>query len=380
VEEVPLSAQSAQSAQSTQVEVPDAAAGARPRGKSASSAPLVVVVVAGTRVRATQLERLLAGPDLVVAGGARTADEAEDLVADHKPGAVLVDLDLHAGGLEVVERIMASRATPIVVCGAAADRPEVALAAGAVDVVGALDAPPGSAEYAAGLARHLHIASRVKVITHPRARLRHRAPSNGDDTPRRMSIIGIGASTGGPPALATILSEIPADLKAAVVVVQHMADGFVEGLGRWLDEACALPVVVACDGERLRSGVVHLAPADKNLVVQPGLRVSLEPPYPGQFHLPGVDVTFRSIASVAGPRAIGVLLTGMGRDGAEGLLAMRRAGAFTIGQDESTSVVWGMPAAAQQLDAVDVELPLPEIAASIVQAAHRVQNAASEVR
>ena len=191
-----------------------------------------------------------------------------------------------------------------------------------------------------------------------------------------MAIVAIGASTGGPPALATILSEFPADLQAAVVVVQHMAEGFVEGLARWLDETCLLPVVVACDGERLRPGVVHLAPANKNLVVQPGLRVSLEPPTPGQFHLPGVDATFRSLAEVAGPRAVGALLTGMGRDGAGGLLALRRAGAFTIGQDEPTSVVWGMPAAAQALDAVDVELPLPEIAAAVVAAAKRVESTA----
>lgn len=363
---------------SAQVETVGAEPSGRPRRSgSAATEVLTVVVVAGTRVRAGQLERLLAAPDLKVVGGAKTAEEAEELVLDQRPGAVLVDLDLHAGGLEVIERVMAGRATPIVVCGAAADRPEVALAAGAVDVVGALDVPPGSPEYAAALARHLRVASRVRVITHPRARLRTPPPGRapgGEDTPKRMPIVAIGASTGGPPALATVLGEFPADLRAAVVVVQHMAEGFVEGLARWLDDICPLSVVVACDGERLRSGVVHLAPADKNLLVQPGLRVRLEPPFPGQFHLPGVDATFSSVAQVAGPRAVGALLTGMGRDGAAGLLAMRRAGAFTVGQDEGTSVVWGMPAAAQQLDAVDVELPLPEIAAAVVAAAERVQN------
>jgi two-component system chemotaxis response regulator CheB len=361
---------------STQVEAVGAEPAGRPR-RAEKTVPLKVVVVAGTRVRAQQLERILTAPDLVVAGGAKNAGEAEELVEDQRPAAVLVDLDLHAGGLEVIERIMATRATPIVVCGPAADRPEVALAAGAVDVVGALDAPAGSPEYAAGLIKHLRVAARVKVITHPRARLRPPPPglAPGDDgAPKRMPIVAIGASTGGPPALATVLAEFPADMQAAIIVVQHMAEGFVEGLGRWLDDTCPLPVVVACDGERLRSGVVHLAPANKNLLIQPGLRVRLEPPYEGQFHLPGVDLTFRSVATVAGPRAVGALLTGMGRDGAEGLLAMRKAGAFTIGQDEESSVVWGMPQAAQQLDAVDVELPLPEIAQSIVSAARRVQN------
>jgi two-component system chemotaxis response regulator CheB len=154
-----------------------------------------------------------------------------------------------------------------------------------------------------------------------------------------------------------------------------MAEGFVEGLARWLDGVCPLPVVVAVDGERLQPGQVYLAPANQNLVVRPGFRVGLSDPPPGQYHVPGVDVTFRSIASLSGGNAVGVLLTGMGRDGAAGLRVLRDAGAFTIGQDESTSVVWGMPAAAQELDAVDLELPLPVIGSAVVAA---VTEAVSE--
>ena len=241
--------------------------------------PLVVVVVGDSRARTRALRNFLSAPGFVVAAEVCTAREAEDLVEDHRPGAVLVDLDLHAGGLEVIERIMAARATPIVVCGPAADRPEVALAAGAVDVVGALDAPPGSAEYVAALRRHLRVASRVKVITHPRATA-HAPPATATRTPAaaRMSIIAIGASTGGPPALATILAEFPADLpqpsSSSSTWPRASSKGSVAGSTtrarcRWSS---------ACDGERLRSGVVHLAPANKNLIVQPGLRVSLEPP------------------------------------------------------------------------------------------------------
>jgi two-component system chemotaxis response regulator CheB len=332
---------------------------------------------------------------------------------------VLVDLDLWSGGLETIERIMAVRATPIVVIGAAAEHPEAAIAAGAVDVIGGLDVAPGTADYAHMVVRHLKIASRVRVITHPRGRLRRRGllappldkpiatgarvepalatfeprasravmstaadsagpwrgrsantavPTRPYDPKRGPRIIAIGASTGGPPALATILSELPADLHAAVVIVQHMAEGFVEGLARWLDGICALPVVVAVPGERIQPGQVYLAPANQNLLVRPGYRIALEEPHDNQFHVPGVDVTFRTIAALSGPNAVGVLLTGMGRDGAAGLKAMRDCGAFTIGQDESTSVVWGMPAAAQQLDAVDLELPLPQVAAAVIAA------------
>jgi two-component system chemotaxis response regulator CheB len=347
---------------------------------------LSVVVVAGTQVRQRQLEKLLTGPGFAVTGGAKDATRAEELVRVIRPAAVLVDLDLFAGGLEVIEGIMARTPTPIVVCGSAAEHPEAALAAGAVDVVGGLDVPPASPEYAEVLRRHLSMASRVRVITHPRARLRGRtrpagpipAPSIGAGRPRTC-VVAVGASTGGPPALATLLGDLPSDLPAAVVVVQHMAEGFVEGLARWLDGVSRLPVVVAADGERLSTGTVYLAPAGFNLLLRPGLRLALAEPPATQYNVPGVDATFASVADVLGADAIGVLLTGMGRDGAVGLSKLRAAGAFTIGQDEATSVVWGMPAAAQALDAVDVELPLPEIATSVVRAVGRVCGIAGGV-
>ena len=394
-----------------------------PRG-----APVLVAVIAGTKTRIKVLEKLLNQPGLIVCGGAQDPVAAEELVVAARPAAVLLDLDLWSGGLEAIERIMAVRATPIIVIGPAAEHPEAAIAAGAVDVVGALDVAPGSAEYAHMVMRHLKIASRVRVITHPRGRLRgrgvrgpasdtpqplaaglHEAPeSNGTSpaaerradsaspwahSPERIHrqvtqrprpvplrqgplVVAIGASTGGPPALATILAELPADLPAAVLVIQHMAEGFVEGLARWLDGVCAIPVVVAVDGERLQPGQVYLAPANQNMVMRPGFRVALTDPPPGQYHVPGVDVTFRSVAQVSGQYAVAALLTGMGRDGAAGLKVLRDIGAFTIGQDESTSVVWGMPAAAQEVDAVDLELPLPAIGPAIVTA---VQHAVNEI-
>jgi two-component system chemotaxis response regulator CheB len=400
-----------------------------------------VVVVAATTTRGRQLERLVSEPDFAVAGVARDPEAAERLVSETRPSAVLVDLDLLNGGLEAIERIMATRPTPIVVCGDAANQPQAALAAGAVDVVNPLDVPAGTPEFAVALRRRLKMASRVPVITHPRARLRARhterveraeatapqtvarlepprppeqvpgrepvpgreqvqqvpgrersraaqsqesagevpaaavcAPdrvgpgASADLRRRKPLVVAIGASTGGPPALAAILRELPVDLGVAILVVQHMAEGFLEGLARWLDDSAELTVGVARDGERLIAGNVYLAPAGLNLVLRPGYRVELSAPPDGQYHVPGVDVTFASVARLCGSSAVGVLLTGMGRDGAQGLLAMRQAGARTLGQDEASSVVWGMPAAALALDAVDLELPLSKMAAAIVEA------------
>jgi chemotaxis response regulator CheB len=180
-------------------------------------------------------------------------------------------------------------------------------------------------------------------------------------------LIAIGASTGGPIALATLLGELPADLQAAVVVVQHMADGFIEGLAAWLDGICPLPVSVGATGRRLQPGTVTVAPSGLNLVVHKELRVTTHEPPRSQYHVPGIDATFSSVAEVVGAHAVGVLLTGMGRDGAAGLKRMRDLGAFTVAQDEASCAVYGMPAAAMSVGAVDRQLPLAEIGTALRQ-------------
>jgi two-component system, chemotaxis family, protein-glutamate methylesterase/glutaminase len=348
----------------------------------AATAPLVVVVVAENRTQTSALRSLLFGPGFTVAADACSAEAAEAAVVAHQPDAVLLDLAPDSGGIEAIERIMGTRPTPIVVCGDMAPHAPDALAAGAVDVIGELDMSPGSSQYASAVQRHVRVASRVRVITHPRNRLRARGLPVKDRSalvslPRaaavlaaapvsRVRVIVIGASTGGPPALAAILAELPADLNVPVLVVQHMADGFVEALARWLDETSPMPVVMAAHARRLAPGTVHVAPAGMNTVLRRGLLVELRTPPEGQFHVPGVDAAFTSAATTCGADTIGVLLTGMGRDGAIGLRKMRDMGGLTIGQDEPTSVVWGMPAAAQALGAVERELPISGIAAAIL--------------
>jgi len=378
-----------------------------PSADPTTAAPVSVIVVDDSSVQRRFVRMALEGdPGLVLVGEARTGGDALALVERLRPQVVLMDLHLPVmNGIEAIERIMAVRPTPILVYssfvdGDDRDNAAAALAAGAVDVMakpGAPDGGPSNLEqYAEGLRRRLRLVGRVKVITHPRAKLGgagarlsthrlrrptdparpadevRRAPlSPAADDPglkaRRVKVIGIGASTGGPQALATLLSELPADLEPAVVVVQHMADGFIEGLAGWLDGLCPLPVSVGSSGKRLQPGTVTVAPSGLNLVVHDQLRVTMQEPPRSQYHVPGIDVTFSSLADSVGADAIGLLLTGMGRDGAAGLKRMRERGAFTIAQDEETCAVYGMPAAAMAVGAVDRQLPLGEIGAALRQ-------------
>ena len=374
----------------------------------AQGAPVAIVVVDDSAVQRRFLRAAVeAENDFTVVGEARNGKEAVALVARLRPAAVLMDLDLPVmSGIEAIERIMSASPTPILVysafvAGANSENALEALAAGAVDVL----AKPGPDdtgtldEYAAVLRRKLRVAARVRVITHPRGRLRsqgmsghmsgHTAslgggirrpltasppPSSGEQEPPRESVrlIAIGASTGGPQALLTLLGQLPGDLRQAVLVVQHMAEGFIPGLASWLDGLVPMPVVVGESGRRLAPGTITIAPSGGNLLVQDDrLRVLCTPPEPGQFHIPGIDASFESVARALGPEALGVLLTGMGRDGAAGLLAMRERGALTIGQDEATCAVYGMPAAAHALGAVERQLPLPEIAPALLAAVGR---------
>lgn len=405
--------------------VPAAVPGPPPAPACQLRVVLAHPVAARRRVLRAVLE---ADGDVQVLAEARTAPEAAALVVRLAPTALVLDVDLGAAELlSLVEQVMATAPTPILVLdrqGSAAGRGEDptdtagVLAAGAVEVwVGAGQGPVGPVE-GRQLRASLRVVSRARVITHPRGRLRRtpepdraasepppstpasllmRAPAHPSQQadPRRQAdprqqadalqadprqadprrhaagvspyrVIAIGASTGGPPAVARLLAELPADLAQVVVVVQHMADGFIPGLVDWLGTQCALPVVVGVDGQRIRPGTVVVAPSGCNLLLRDHLRLRVEPAPAGQHHTPGIDATFHSVAESHGPAAIGVLLTGMGRDGAAGLLAMRSRGAATIGQDEATSAVYGMPAAAAELGAVEMQLPMPEIGPAVV--------------
>jgi two-component system chemotaxis response regulator CheB len=179
-------------------------------------------------------------------------------------------------------------------------------------------------------------------------------------------MVAIAASTGGPPALARILQGLPGDWAVPVLIVQHIGTGFDVGLVRYLDESCALPVSLAVHGRDVQDGGVHVSPADRHLGVTAGPRLTVTGGEPVDGYRPSADHLFRTVTAAFGPRAAGVVLTGMGRDGAEGLLEMRRAGGFTVAQDQATSTVYGMPRQALMRGAADQVLPVEDIAGALV--------------
>jgi two-component system chemotaxis response regulator CheB len=277
----------------------------------------------------------------------------------------LIALDLGAVGPDVpgaIAQVRRAGPIPLLIVAAEAggdeDRVAAALGAGALEAIEAkkLDVADAEGVWATAL------RSRIKrLASHHSARERAAAPA----APRRRPgasyrAIGIGASVGGPPALAAVLGALPVDFPIPVLVVQHVASGFGESLSRWLDETVALPVALAAQGESLRPGA-WLAPDGHHVRVSEAMELSLDGSTERGAHRPSLDVLFESMAKSLGAEAVGVVLTGMGKDGAEGIRAIREAGGLTIAQDEKSSAVFGMPAAAAKAGA-ELVVPLEDLA------------------
>jgi two-component system chemotaxis response regulator CheB len=331
-----------------------------------TAAPVRLVLVEDSPTQRAFLARVLQRDgDIAVVAEAADCDEAAQAVARHRPDVVTMDLDMPGpGGQAAIARIMAETPTPILVLsgviGDADGTPAVeALAAGAVDALPKPARWDDTAERA--LRRQVRTVAGVPVV----GRRRRDEDSAGRAAGRRHGgpVVGIAASTGGPAALARLLGVLP-ELAAPTLVVQHIHPSFVSGFVAWLDSEVPAPVETATDGGLARPGRVYVAPGGAHLRVRPGPRLALDPE-PPSVHRPSADELFHSIAEVAGSAGIGVSLTGMGDDGARGLLAMRRAGARTFAQDEATSVVFGMPRAASELGAVQRLLPPEGLAAAV---------------
>lgn len=335
----------------------------------------VLVVDDSLTVRQRLIEILGTDPDFVVVGEAGDGRRAVELVSKLRPDVITLDIAMpDMTGLEATEQIMAHHPTPILVVSSSFNRGELfdtygALSAGAVDV---LDKPrPDDLEWERRFLASVRLVSKIKVITHPRGRLgslgRTRDPSQRfgkleTATARGFDVVAIGASTGGPGALSAVLGAIGADFPLPVLVILHIDAQFAGAFAEWLGQQTRLPVRLARDGEPLAeaAGQVRLAPADVHLAVQ-ARRIRLIASPPRNHCRPSVDVLFESLAAEPGLHIAACLLTGMGRDGAAGMLAIRRGGGYTIAQDEATSVIYGMPREAVLLGGVDRELPLPEI-------------------
>lgn len=331
--------------------------------------PIRVLVADDSALFRELLARVIAAePGFEVVALAADGAEAAVKARSMRPDVVTMDLEMpDADGFSGIARIMADNPTPILVL--TANRAQAvgfrAMSLGALDILEKPHADTDLADYGHLLRSRLRLIAGVKVIRHPRglrAERRAAPPLRGP----RPELVVLGASLGGPRAIAAILRALPAEFPAAIAVVQHIADGFTHGLAGWLATETPLAVREARDGEPLRPGLVVLAPTGRHLVVTEGLaRLSDAPPLEG--FKPSVTPLFASAARAYGRRACGVLLTGMGRDGAAGLRAIKDAGGPTLAQDEATSAVFGMPRAAVELGAVDRVLPLDEISRALLE-------------
>jgi two-component system chemotaxis response regulator CheB len=392
------------------------------------SHPIRVVVVDDSALMRRMITNLIErDPAIRVVGAARDGREAIAVVEKLRPDIVTMDVRMPImDGLATTEHLMAYCPTPILVLTASLASHEVditfrMLDAGALEVI---EKPHGDTPLAierAGfdLIRRIKTLSRVKVVTHLRGR--RKAGDNAETQPRRansagikrldapavtretplmpeaarayarpatsggpqpiaqpptavapaatrldFALIVIGASTGGPRVVHQILAELPRGLPAGVLVVQHIAAGFSLGMAEWLSSASALPVRLAVEGYTIRPGEVLVAPDQRDLLITPQGTVHLNE-NPLLIQRPAIDVTMQAAAEVFGAKAIGVLLTGMGRDGAYGMLTIRRSGGHTIAQDEASSAIFGMPRAAIQLGAAIEVLPPSQIAARLAE-------------
>lgn len=316
--------------------------------------------------------------DMQVVGEAHDGRQAVEMTRSQRPNVILMDIVMpNMDGLEATRIIMAQTPTPIVMVSAALAGQETDMAFRAIKQ-GALTllpkpvglTEPDFPEQSARLASTLRALSGVHVIHHigsrPAAGSSEASSGGPSLTPlqqtleRTPEIVAIAASTGGPAALAEVIQGISPSFKLPVVIVQHIAGDFLVSLMGWLGRITSLPVELAVHGQKLRPGRIVFAPTGKHLAFDAECRVVFQST-PAKPHIPSADVLFESVAERFGAAAIGVILTGMGADGAAGLLAMRKRGAVTIAQDAATSAVYGMPGEAAKIGAVQHTLPLATI-------------------
>lgn len=351
----------------------------------------VLVVDDSTLMRGLLSQMINAAPDMEVVGVAPDAQTAREMIKALNPDVLTLDVQMpKMDGLEFLERLMRLRPMPVVMVSSftdsASDITLKALELGAVDFIGKPRADGGRSleNYAEDLVERLRAAKGARLSRPMTSRLTAQAPSSVTSPmpmpmpmPMRSGlaaggkIIFVGASTGGTEAIKEFLLGVPADCPP-ILVVQHMPETFTASFARRLDGSSAPRVIEAQGNEKVESGTVYIAPGHSHLQIRRGnggFMTELAATSPVNRHRPSVDVLFDSAAAVVGRQAIGVILTGMGKDGAKGLLRMRQAGARTFGQDENTCVVYGMPREAFLVGAVEEQYPLETMARHVLSAA-----------
>lgn len=317
--------------------------------------------------------------DIEVIGEARDGYQALQYLDDRsKPKPDLITMDLEMPGIDgfaTTRRILESHAIPIVIISNAFNYPSAekamkALQAGAVAAVGKPPAlgSPDFYRHARELAQLIKNSAKVKprlrtADTAARNEPQSRLPSNLVLPQSPPRIIAIGASTGGPPVIQTLLSSLPADYPIPICIVQHIASGFARNFAEWLNNTCSIQCKLAEEGETIKKAVAYVAPNDVHLIVEKNDTLRFRLPRERDIIVPSIDTLFSSVAEQYGSQSAGILLTGMGRDGAQGLLKLKKAGAVTIAQDQESSAVFGMPGEALRLDAACCYMSPAEIAA-----------------
>ena len=311
-------------------------------------------------------------PEIEVVGEAYDGRQAVDMVAHYRPDLLLMDVMMPVmDGLTAVQEIMKVSALPILILSsdrAAGEQSNAfnAIRLGALDVMRKPEGLSGAAweAFASTLLAQIHTLSRVRVIHHFRSSRKRPAVAPLPVATNCRSIVAIGASTGGPKVVMKILKELPADREASIVIVQHIASGFAAGFAEWINAESSYNVRIAKEGDLLERGVALVAPCDQHMEIRNG-RVVLTDTAQVNGCRPSIDNLFFSLAKEKPTSVVAALLTGMGKDGAEGLLALKEGGAYTIAQDEATCAVYGMPKVAFELGAVREVQPAIKIAAAI---------------
>lgn len=333
----------------------------------------VLVAEDSLTVRTLLVEMLGSDPEIVVAGEASDGVQAVEMAERLRPDLITMDIHMpRMDGLTATKEIMIRAPAPIIiVTSMAAHDVGLSLSATRAGALTVLPAPvdPRADAFEAARARLVATVKAMAAVKVVR-RWRERGPAPAPLRPGLRAggaaeLVAVAASTGGPAALQRILMDLPRDFPAPLLIIQHISPGFVEALCAWLAASCALRVKLAEAGETPLPGTAYLAPDGAQLGVERG-RVQLAPCDREGGHCPSADHLFASVAAAVGPAALGVVLTGMGSDGVDGLRRLRAAGGRVIAQDEESSVVYGMPREAARAGLVDAVLPLPEIAQTLV--------------
>ena len=339
----------------------------------------VLIVEDSAVIREFLVHIFSSDPDISIVATARDGEEAVSMVRQRRPDVITMDIHMpKMNGLEATRRIMETNPTPIVIVSGSRDPGEVGITFEAMNA-GALAVLPrpagiGHTDYEL-TARHMvqtvKLMSEVKVVrrwSQIRNPASSRAPAQIAQArgSAQINIVAIGASTGGPSAIQVILAALPRNFTAPILIVQHISSGFVGGLVEWLSKSSSLPVHVAAHGELPLNGHVYMAPDGFHMKIEQRGKIILTKDPPEHGLRPSVSCLFRSIGEVYGGDAIGGLLTGMGRDGADELRLLREKGAITFAQDKDSSIVHGMPGEAIRLDAAVLVLPLEKIASTLV--------------